>query len=71
MLEQLRLLTLPTAISIAFFDATFLAIADLLDFSQHDVLLGVSAGGASGVCVLAAVVWQATREPAVAILADR
>ena len=64
MLQQLRQLTVPIAISIAFFDATFLAIADLLNFSQHDVSLGLAAGGASGVCVLAAVVWQSVSKPA-------
>jgi hypothetical protein len=64
MLQPLRQLTVPIGISIAFFDATFLVIADLLNFSQHDVLLGVTAGAASGVCVLAAVVWQAAMGPA-------
>jgi hypothetical protein len=70
MLQQLRQLTVPIATSIAFFDATFLVIADLLNFSQRDVLLGLTAGAASGLCVLAAVVWQAAQKPAVAILAD-
>jgi hypothetical protein len=63
MLQQVRQLTLPIAISIAFFDGTFLAIAALLNFSQRDVMLGVTAGAASGVCVLAAVIWQASRKP--------
>lgn len=62
MLEQLRLLTVPIAVSIAFFDATFLVIAVALDFSQRDVLLGMSAGAASGFCILAAVVWQSARK---------
>jgi hypothetical protein len=64
MLQQVRQLTVPNAISIAFFDATFLAIANLLDFSQHDVMLGLSAGAASGMCVLAAVIWQGLCKPA-------
>lgn len=64
MLQQLRQLTVPIAVSIAFFDATFLVIANLLNFSQHDVLLGLTAGGASGVCVLAAVICQAVWKPA-------
>jgi hypothetical protein len=63
MLQQLRQLTMPIAISIAFYDATFLVIADLLDFTQRDVLLGVTAGAASGVCVLAAVLWQVAASP--------
>jgi len=58
MLRQLHQLTIPTAISIAFFDATFFAIAHVFGFSGREVLLGVCAGAAGGMYVLAAVLWQ-------------
>lgn len=62
MLRQLHLLTIPTAISIAFFDATFFIIARVFAFSGREVLLGVLAGAAGGLYVLLAVLWQGARE---------
>jgi hypothetical protein len=59
MLRQLHRLTIPTAISIAFFDATFFVIAHVFSFSGREILLGVIAGAAGGMYVLAAVLWQA------------
>jgi hypothetical protein len=61
MLAQLNRLTLPVAISIASFDATFFIAADLFGLTAREMLLGVIAGAVSGVSVLAAVLWQATR----------
>jgi hypothetical protein len=64
MLRQLHLLAIPTAISIAFFDATFFLIAHIFAFTGREVLLGVVAGAAGGLYVLLAVLWQATRNGA-------
>jgi len=65
MLRQLHLLTIPTAISIAFFDATFFIIAHVFGFSGREIVLGVIAGAVGGVYVLAAVLWRGWgREPA-------
>ena len=61
MLRQLQMLTVPTAISIAFFDATFLVIAHYFGFSGHDVALGVAAGAAGGLYVLVAMLWRTGR----------
>lgn len=61
MLRQLQDFTIPTAISITFFDATFLTIANLWHFSGRDIALGVAAGAAGGLCVLGAVLLQAMR----------
>jgi hypothetical protein len=58
MLRQLHQLTIPTAISIAFFDATFFVIAHVFSFTGREILLGVVAGAAGGIYVLAAVLWQ-------------
>jgi len=64
MLRQLHLLTLPAAISIAFFDATFFVIADIFGFTAREVLLGVIAGAAGGMSVLVAILWQSARNVA-------
>jgi hypothetical protein len=64
MLRHLPMFTIPTAISIAFFDATYFAIAAAFGFSGRDVVLGVVAGAAGGMCVLMAVLWQAARADA-------
>jgi hypothetical protein len=64
MLRQLHLLTIPTAISIAFFDATFFLIAHVFSFTGREVLLGVAAGAAGGMYVLVAVLWQCARSAA-------
>jgi len=64
MLRQLDLLTAPAAISIAFFDATFFVIAQIFGFSGRELLLGVVAGGAGGLYVLAAVLWESARHAA-------
>jgi hypothetical protein len=64
MLRQLHQLTIPAAISIAFFDATFFAIAHVFRFTGREILLGVVAGGAGGMYVLAAVLFQAARNAA-------
>jgi hypothetical protein len=58
MLRQLHQLTVPTAISIAFFDATFFLIARVFAFSGREIVLGVAAGAAGGMYVLAAMLWQ-------------
>ncbi|HTV35587.1 MAG TPA: hypothetical protein VMF12_04080 [Xanthobacteraceae bacterium] len=64
MLRQLHLLTIPTAISIAFFDATFFAIAHVFGFSGREILLGVVAGAAGGMYVFVAVLWQGAKNVA-------
>ena len=61
MLQQLNRLTLPVAISIASFDATFFIAADLFELTTREMLLGIVAGAVSGVSVLGAVLWQSTR----------
>jgi hypothetical protein len=61
MLRQLQELTIPAAVSIAFFDATFLAFAHVWQFSGREIALGVAAGAAGGLFVLAAVVLQSKR----------
>jgi hypothetical protein len=62
MLRQLHMLTIPIAISIAFFDATFFVIAHVFSFSGREILLGVAAGAAGGMYVLVAVLWQGLRK---------
>jgi hypothetical protein len=64
MLRQLRLLVVPIAISIAFFDATFFLIANIVGFSEREIFLGVIAGAAGGTSVLVAVLWQSARNAA-------
>jgi hypothetical protein len=64
MLRQLHTLTIPIAISIAFFDATFFVIASVFGFNGREVTLGVVAGAAGGMCVLVAVLWEAARNGA-------
>jgi hypothetical protein len=61
MLRQLQELTVPAAVSISFFDATFLAIADLWHFSAREITLGIAAGAAGGLCVLGVVLLQGAR----------
>jgi len=61
-LRHFNLLTVPTAISIAFFDATFFVVAQIFSFTGRELLLGVVAGGAGGLYVLAAALWQGTRQ---------
>jgi hypothetical protein len=61
MLRQLKQLSLPTAISIASFDATFFVVAGIWGLTAQEVLLGLVAAGAGGVSVLAAVLWQSAR----------
>jgi hypothetical protein len=58
MLRQLHLLTIPTAISIAFFDAIFFVVAHVFAFTGREILLGVVAGASGGLYVLVAVLWQ-------------
>ncbi len=58
MRQRLHLLAIPTAISIAFFDATFFVVAHVLDFSGREILLGVVAGAAGGLYVIAALLWS-------------
>lgn len=58
MLRHLHRHTIPTAISIAFFEATFFIIARVLAFSGREIVLGVIAGAIGGSCVLVAVLWQ-------------
>ena len=64
MLRQLQEFTIPAAISITFFDATFLTIGNLWHFSGRDIALGIAAGAAGGLCVLGAVLVQAMRSAA-------
>ena len=55
MLRQLNLLTLPGAISIASFDATFFVLANLYGLTGRDIALGVIAAGAGGLLLDAVV----------------
>ena len=64
MLEQLNRMTLPAAISIASFDATFFIAADFFELTSREILLGIVAGAVSGMSVLAAVLWQSARNVA-------
>ncbi|MGB6538357.1 MAG: hypothetical protein WBF58_20620 [Xanthobacteraceae bacterium] len=64
MLRQLHQLTIPTAISIAFFDATFLIVAHVFAFNGREVMLGIVAGAVGGTYVLAAVLWQSASKTA-------
>jgi hypothetical protein len=59
--EQLNRLTLPTAISIASFEATFFVAGRVVGLSEREVVLGVLAAAAGGISVLGTVLWQATR----------
>ncbi len=61
MLRQLHLLTLPIAISIAYFDATFFTATDIFGLTSRDVLLGIIAGAAGGLTVLVAVLSQSEK----------
>jgi hypothetical protein len=70
MLRQLSLFTVPTAVSIAFFDATFFLIANIFGFSGRDLLLGVSAGAAGGMSVLLALLFQSARKCGTQTAAD-
>lgn len=64
MLRQLNLFTLPAAISIASFDATFFVVANVFDLNWGEVLLGLIAGAVGGFSVLAAALWQSSRNVA-------
>lgn len=64
MIQQLNSLALPTAISIASFDATFFVAAQIFDLTEREVLPGVVAGAVGGLCVLVAVLWQSARNVA-------
>jgi hypothetical protein len=64
MLKQLNSMTLPAAISIASFDATFFIAADAFGLTPREMLLGLIAGAVGGVSVLAAVLWQSARNSA-------
>jgi hypothetical protein len=64
MLKELNRLTLPVAISIASFDATYFIAAGFFELTHREMLLGMVAGAVGGLAVLAAVVWQATRNAA-------
>lgn len=61
MLQQLSLYTLPTSISIASFDAIFFVAAGVFGFTEREVILGVAAGGLSGLSVLVAALWQSAK----------
>ncbi len=61
MLKQLNLIALPTAISIASFDATFFVAARVVGLSQGELLLGLGSGAAGGLSVLVALLWQSSR----------
>jgi len=61
MLRQLQEFTIPAAVSITFFDATFFTIAHAWHFSGREIALGVAAGAAGGLCVLSAVLLQSMR----------
>ena len=72
MLRQLNLLTIPTAVSIACFGATFLVLAEFFGLTGRDIALGIIAAGAGGLSVLVAVLWQsarnvATSQPSIAL----
>jgi hypothetical protein len=67
MLEQLNRLTLPTAISIASFEATFFVSSRLFDLSEREVIVGVFAAAAGGLSVLATVLWQSAMKRAAKI----
>jgi len=64
MLEQLNRLTLPAAISIASFDATFFIAAGFFELTAREILLGIVAGAIGGLSVLATVLWQSARNVA-------
>ena len=64
MLRQLNLLALPTAISIASFDATFFVVARVVGLTQGELLLGLGSGAAGGLSVLVALHWQFARSVA-------
>jgi hypothetical protein len=64
MLRQLNLFTLPAAISIASFDATFFVLANLYGLTGRDIALGVIAAGAGGLSVLIGVLWQSSKNVA-------
>jgi hypothetical protein len=64
MLQQLNRLALPTAISIASFEAVFFVVGSIFDLTEREVVLGVLAGGVGGLSVLVAVLWQSARKVA-------
>ena len=61
MLQQLNRLTLPTAVSIASFEATFFVAGEIFGLTAREVVLGVIAGAVGGLTVLVAVLWQSAR----------
>jgi len=63
-LRQLNLLALPTAISIASFDATFFVAARVVGLAQGELILGLGSGAAGGLSVLVALLWQSSRSAA-------
>ena len=67
MLRQLNRLTLPTAISIASFEAAFFVTADIVGLTEREILLGVVAGAIGGLSVLVAVLWQSARNVAIQV----
>jgi hypothetical protein len=64
MLKELNRFTLPAAISIASFDATYFIAAGFFELTQREMLLGLVAGAVGGLAVLAAVLWQSARRAA-------
>jgi len=62
MLRELNLLTFPTAISIASFDATFFLCASIFGLTERELILGITAGAAGGLSVLGALLWQSARK---------
>jgi len=64
MLRQLSQLTLPIAISIASFEATFFVGGSILGLTEREVVLGILAGAAGGLSVIIAVLWQSARKVA-------
>jgi hypothetical protein len=64
MLEQLSRLTLPTAISISSFEATFFAAGSVFGLTEREVVLGIVASLCGGVYVLVAVALRQSRRVA-------
>jgi hypothetical protein len=68
MFDHLRARAIPILIAATFFIAGFVPVANLLDLSSREIVLGLAAGVAGGLCVLLAVLWNeakaATAQPA-------
>jgi hypothetical protein len=58
MMQPLQTHSIPIILAVIFYIVGFFAVADVLELPDHDIVLGLVAGAAGGLCVLCAVLWN-------------